>query len=119
MWQAVETGSTGRGIPDLHYCFPGGVSGWIEAKKTTGWAVSISPEQIAWNEQYTRMGGRCFIAVRRQGSARGIGRDELWLFEGNQVRALSEKGLKCGTHLAKYEDGPAKWDWIDIIFFIG
>lgn len=109
-WQPIET-MIGRGIPDVEYCFPGGLSGWIENKKTTGWAVEISSGQIAWLERRARAGGRCFVAVRRQGSARGQARDELWLFRGADARNLLLGGLKETQPLGLYTGGPAKWSW--------
>lgn len=116
MWQSVETWSTGQGVPDVHYIFPNGISGWIEYKKTTAWAIDIDKEQSAWLERYARLGGRCFIAVRRQtagGPRHGPPVDELWLFRGADARALMLGGLRAAglAALVRTPGGPAAWDW--------
>lgn len=120
-WQAVESFSTGQGMPDAEYCFPGGVTGWVEFKATAGWAVDISPHQISWHERRVRMGGRTFIAVRRQvasGPRKGPASDELWLFRGSSARILSYEGLrgdKINSFILNiWDKGPAKWPWVAI-----
>lgn len=118
-WQAVESFSTGQGMPDANYCFPGGAEGWIENKATSGWTVDISPHQVAWHERRARMGGRTFIAVRRQalaGPRRGAATDELWLFQGSQTRELAQNGLKGPNPLGIFKGGPSNWDWLFIKF---
>lgn len=112
-WQPVET-LIGRGIPDVEYCFPGGITGWIENKKTNGWSVDISPNQVSWAERRIRAGGRCFVAVRRLATAgqRREAADELWLFRGAEARALMTDGLKGKQPvLGIWPKGPAAWDW--------
>lgn len=118
-WQAVESFSTGQGMPDANYCFPGGAEGWIENKQTSGWTVDMRPEQIAWLERRSRLGGRTFIAVRRQvptGPRRGAAVDGLWLYLGSQARELASRGLKNPKDepLFKWSGGPANWNWPDI-----
>ena len=114
-WQPIETWSTGQGVPDAEYCFPIGRCGWIENKKTTGFTVKISPEQVAWMERRCRVGGRCFVAVRRQ--VLGLKRcDELWLFRGSNARALMLRGLlaadaKC---ICTMLGGPSRWNWQEV-----
>lgn len=95
MWQSIETGGTGLGVPDAYYCFPNGVCGWIEFKLTKGYAVGLRPEQVGWAERHSRMGGRTTIAVRRHAEAgkRRAAVDELYLFEGTEARQLKESGL--------------------------
>lgn len=115
-WVPVETWSTGQGVPDSHFCFPGGVTGWVENKKTHGWAVGLDKEQSAWLERYARHGGRCFVAVRRlsaTGPRKGTAADELWLFRGADARALMLGGLKAPgiKPLGQWGGGPANWDW--------
>ena len=108
-WQAVETGSTGKGIPDSNYCIDG-VEGWIEFKKCKHWRVGIWPEQIAWIEKRARNGGRAFVAVRRA-------EDELWILAASAARYLKDPGLKgvpADLILAKFDGGPSKWDWKQI-----
>lgn len=115
-WQAVETGSTGQGIPDHEYCFPNGRSGWIEYKLTDANAVNIRAEQVAWIERRVRVGGRVFIGVRRRCDAgvRRKARDELHIFRGAMARALMVHGLSGPVAEAWWPDGPAKWDWDDV-----
>ena len=117
-WVSVETGGTGRGIPDSEYCArrPDGtsVSGWIEYKQTTGWNVTLRPEQVAWHRVRWERGGRSLVAVRRwpEAGVRRAAADELWIFEGRWAPDLREGGLRSGIP-ALYigEGGPSQWDW--------
>ena len=104
MWTAVETGTTAAGVPDSEYCFPGGICGWVEHKRTEGWAVVINPQQVAWISRRIRYGGRCFIAVRRK-------RVELWLVAGQDAQILSEGGLRAIRPIGSWSGGPSRWDW--------
>jgi hypothetical protein len=115
-WCRVETGSTGRGVPDLNGCYQG-TEFWLELKQTHGWAVSMRPEQVAWCLQRLRAGGRVAIAVRRTlqaGPRRGPAVDELWLACGHAGPHLALGGLR-GTPLPMllgcWPGGPAKWPW--------
>lgn len=113
-WQAIETGGTGKGIPDLYGCWEGS-SVWIECKKTTGWAVNIEPEQVAWLLRHSRSGGRCYLAVRRQteaGPRRGAAVDEFWLFHGSEVMDVADRGLRCGIEPRLKLEAP--WDYREI-----
>lgn len=117
-WTSVETWSTGRGVPDVNYCFPGGIEGWIEFKQTSEWKVDMRPEQVAWIERRVRHGGRIFIAVRRKteaGPRRGPPRDELWIARGEHVRALATGELGKG-YPGSYIgfNGPGRWLWSQI-----
>lgn len=120
-WTAVETGGTGRGIPDSEYCFPGGVSGWIEFKATNGWTIDLKTEQIGWLLRRVRAGGRAFVAVRRQtlyGPRRGAAVDELWLFPASAAKEIKLLGLKNhapGVVLGCWPGGPAKWNWAAVL----
>jgi len=112
-WTSIETGSTGRGIPDMEYCAPGGVTGWLELKHTAGYAVALAPEQVAWLTRRARAGGRAFIAVRRRapaGPRRGAACDELYLVAGAAAAGLKAQGLGAVAH-DTWAGGPAKWDW--------
>ncbi len=114
-WVSVETGSTGRGIPDSEYCHAG-VSGWIEFKKTSTNASGLRPEQIAWLERRGRAGGRCWAAVRRQhsgGPRKGHPVDELYLIDGKYISGLINNGVDWSTFL-RWKGGPAHWDWSEI-----
>ena len=75
------------GTPDAEFCAPGGISGWVEFKQTSGWAVKFQPLQIPWIHRRARLGGRVFIAVRRK-------KDELYVIKGENILDLEEKGLR-------------------------
>ncbi len=127
MWTSIETGGTGKGISDSNYLAAGGVEGWIEYKITDGWAVTLEPEQIGFIERRVRLGGRTWIAVRRQtdGGPRSPSADELWLIPGVLARPARLGGLRCPEVQAAclrpvlgggatYDGGPARWDWADV-----
>lgn len=111
-FQPVESWSTGLGVPDTEYCFPGGLTGWVEYKQTGAWAVRISPEQVAWAERRSRVGGRVFLAVRRQAKAgpRRVAVDTLFLYRGTQARAVLLDGVRTPP-LATWDGGPGRWEW--------
>ena len=113
-WQSVETGGTGLGVPDSNFCCDG-VEGWVEFKQTTGWQVTLRPEQVAWLVRRAMVGGRVFVAVRRRndgGPRRGDPVDELWLLNGARARELEEGGLRAGLGtLVVSIGGPARWRW--------
>lgn len=116
-WQPVETWSTGQGVPDVEYCFPGGFSGWIENKWTQAFALAIDGKQVAWIERRVRVGGRVFVAIRqkRDASARIEARDALFLFAGSAVRKLYREGLKTDVSPLLISYGkPEKWDWVAV-----
>lgn len=111
----IETWSTGQGVPDVNGCCEG-AEFWIEMKATSGRAVTISPEQVAWAERRLRHGGRVFLAVRRQhdgGPRKGPAVDELWLFTGAQTRWIATEGLPS-DHFWFWAGGPRSWDWGEI-----
>lgn len=114
-WQSIETGGTGRGIPDSYGCCDGKMF-WVEFKVTAGFAVTLSPEQVGWHMHHSRKGGRSFIAVRRQCTAgpRRSAVDELYLFHGKQAIDLKVLGLYECRHVAMWHSGPARWDWDQI-----
>ena len=109
-YQPIETGLIATGVLDFNYCV-NGQAGWVECKRTAGWAVKIDPAQVGWADQRTRNGGRVFLAVRRlkEGAF-----DELWL-----CRPAAFRKLISGTKLKElspidiegiWHDGPAHWD---------
>lgn len=115
IWTPIET-MTGRGVPDVEFCFRGGASGWIENKRTLGWTVDMRTEQIAWAEQRARYGGASFVAVRQiiaEGPRRGAAVDRLWLFGGRDARRLRQGGLLAlgVVPLVRSDGGAAAWDW--------
>ena len=117
-WQPCETWSTGKGVPDTNYCFPGGIEGWIEFKKTETFRLDISPEQVSWAETRMRRGGRIFLAARRKttfGPRKGKPVDELWLFPGVAIRWLIQHPMKeAPGQFSKWENGPRNWDWVAV-----
>ena len=117
-WQAIETWSTGQGVPDANGCHQG-AEFWVECKLATGYVVPLRAEQVAWLERRTRAGGRTFIMVRQQapaGPRRGPKIDHLWLFPGSMARDLFTRACTLQpeySHLALgcWAGGPAKWPW--------
>jgi len=116
-WTSIESGGTGRGIPDSNYCHKG-IEGWVEWKQTTGHIVTLRSEQIGWISRRCRFGGRVFIAVRQRAiaGARREARDVLWLFPGHYATAAKLHGLKgtwtSGADVHQWHNGPANgWDW--------
>lgn len=118
-WCSVESGTTGGGIPDSNYCIEGH-DGWIEYKQTTGWAVTLRPEQVGWIARRVRNGGTVWIAVRQQAPAgpRRPPRDALWLFRGTWAARAKAEGLRgpwvaeaAPADLHVYDGGPARWGW--------
>lgn len=122
--QRVETGGTGRGIPDTNYGGPGGVHGWIEYKQTDGWAVTLEPEQVGWHLRRRRLGTPTWIAVRRTaraGPRRGSAVDELYMIPGEWAALARDGGLRALLPLLRpsgagcgpwwWRGGPAAWDW--------
>lgn len=112
-WQAIETGGTGRGVPDLNGCKIGKEI-WIECKQTEHWSVVIRPEQVGWIERRTRVGGVCFVAVRRA-------LDELWLLAPSSARTLATprsglKQLDGKQIIGVWTGGPASWPWNRVEF---
>lgn len=110
-WQAIETGSTGRGIPDLNGC-QHGVEVWVEMKATEHWAVDIDPTQVGWLLRRTRAGGRCFVAVKRKGV-------ELWLLRPEAARTLATprlglRDVEAGLILGQWAGGIRNWPWGEV-----
>lgn len=135
-FQSIETGGTGRGIPDTNYACEFcagkshstliygafvGVEGWIEYKTTDGWVLGLRPEQVGWIARRARMGCRVWVAVRRQhrgGKRRGAACDELWLVPGRHVIQVQDAGLRgldgpagALVGVRVWYGGPARWDW--------
>jgi hypothetical protein len=109
-WVSIETGMVSPGVPDSEYCFRGGISGWIEFKKTEGNSLShLKPLQVGWISRRARLGGRVFIGVRLIKTKQAI--DDLILFSGRDVQALKAGGLSGVTPLIVSHDGPSRWDW--------
>lgn len=106
-FQAVETGATSSGVPDLNYAIEGGIEGWVEMKACDHWRVSIRPMQVGWCERRLRFNPRVFCAVRR-------GRTELWFYHGSAMRKLKDERLDMVVPMGVWEGGPTRWGWNDI-----
>jgi len=113
-WQRIETGGTGRGIPDLNGCYRG-VEIWIELKQTEAWSVAIRSEQVGWAEKRMRYGGRVFLATRRHhdgGPRKGKAEDQIWIHRGSDIRHVLKNGLDNGPKpLIMCEGGKNRWLW--------
>ena len=102
-WSRIETGPVCPGVPDLEYCAPGGITGWIECKKTDGWRVYFTELQPSWLSRRARLGGRVTVAVRRKDKF-------LYMIQGLEIlRLIEEKSLKGFQPLAGKE--VREWDW--------
>lgn len=114
-WVAVESGLTGKGIPDSNGCAQGREF-WIEYKFDNHWACRLLPEQVAWHWRRYRVGGTTFIATRRTSKPgpRTPAADELWLHEGRWVRELKDGGLRGAPALGIWGGGPGCWDWEEV-----
>lgn len=117
-WQSIETGMTGRGVPDSNGCYQG-AEFWVEFKQTGGWNVTLRPEQIGWLDRRARCGGNVYIAVRRkcdEGPRRDAA-DELWIFHGRDAIAVAAGGLRSTTAplVGFYTGGPTLWNWAKIL----
>jgi len=104
--QAIETGSTGGGVPDQNYC-KNHIEGWVEGKACSHWRITIRPMQVGWAERRIRHGGRVFVAVRRVDV-------ELWMFHGSLMRALQDARIDALPNLGHWTGGAARWDWDQI-----
>lgn len=111
-WQAIETWSTGQGVPDCNVCLAGAET-WIEFKTTATNALRISKEQVGWIERRLRAGGRVLVIVRWRCAAgpRREARDELLIYDGSNVRALMLGGIAATIAMIRWDGGPRAWDW--------
>lgn len=115
-FQAIESWGVGAGVPDDHFLFSGGASGWIEFKKTDTNKVGLKPAQVGWAMRYSRMGGSCFVAVRKTVVAgkRKTAEDSLFVIRGRFASSVVEDGLApfySSSGAIVFEGGPRAWDW--------
>lgn len=116
MWTSIETGGTGRGVPDSNYISPKGIEGWIEFKRCDHWKPVFRPEQIGWITRRIRYNGRICIGVRQQDHD-----DTLWLVRGRVIKELAVDGLRNGAvqrHSTHMAGGPNHWDWDLVQLFL-
>ena len=98
-WQRMETGSTGRGVPDVNGCFEG-QEFWIELKVTNTKKVALRPEQVAWHLLRARAKGKTYILVKAK---KGI-----YLFAGKDAKEVLDEGLNAEA-LAVYQGSFSDW----------
>tara|TARA_R110002020_G_scaffold421617_1_gene630787 strand:+ start:2807 stop:3190 length:384 start_codon:yes stop_codon:yes gene_type:complete len=99
LWQRIETGGTGRGIPDVFGAFEGECC-WIELKIAKGNRVDLRPEQIAWLIKFGQTGLKTFILV-------GTDKRKMYLFPGLEAIIVKDHGLKADSLL----ELSAPYDW--------
>jgi len=105
--QRIETGDTGRGIPDINIGYDSREY-WVELKVVKGRQIKLSPEQIAWHFRRTRAGGVTWIIAqdKYEGVRKGKG-DVIYAWEGQHSMTVADKGLNFD---AKYKwEGPFNW----------
>lgn len=121
-WTSIETGTTAMGVPDSEVAFPpaqgrgAGTQCWVEFKRiVSGWRVAFRPGQVAWLHRRYRVGGRAFVAARRDTPStrvRPAGSDTLWLVPASLVMELEAGGLSAVSHGSwHWEGGPSNWNW--------
>jgi|TARA_R100001163_G_C5057478_1_gene193991 Holliday junction resolvase len=86
LWQRIETGGTGRGIPDV-FGVLNGLCCWVELKVARGNKVNLSAEQVAWLIKFGQTGLPTFILV-------GTDKRTIYLFSGMEAREVLDNGLK-------------------------
>lgn len=114
-WQSIEN-LVGLGVPDSNYC-TAGIEGWVEFKKTDGWACTLRPEQVGWIKTRIIRGGRVYIATRRKhegGPRKGGPVDELWIHDGVHAADIKRDGLRSVNPVYHGQGGSANWDWDEI-----
>ena len=79
--QRIETGLTGKGVPDLNYC-QNGKEIWIELKSIQGNKSQLSPFQIAWIHNRAKAGGNCYVLIRKN--------KEIRLFQPKTLEELQD-----------------------------
>ena len=109
--QRIETGSTGRGIPDVNLCWVGKEI-WVELKIVKGTKVDIMPEQCAWHYRRTRAGGTTWILARDKADGVRKGKyDRIYLWKGEHAQEVLEHGINAGNKIT----WERPFDWDDIV----
>ena len=107
LWQRIETGGTGRGIPDVFGAFDNRCC-WVELKIAKGNRVPLRPEQIAWLIKFGQTGLPTFILV-------GTDKRKMYLFSGMEAREVLDYGLKHEPILML--EAPYAWEKIQGVLF--
>tara|TARA_R110002020_G_scaffold94037_3_gene226674 strand:+ start:187 stop:576 length:390 start_codon:yes stop_codon:yes gene_type:complete len=97
--QRIETGGTGRGVPDVNYCQQG-IEIWIELKSIKGLKSELSPFQIAWIYNRIKAGGNCFVLIRKN--------KEIKLFQPSTLEEIQKLNWKSESALTL--NAPYEWD---------
>jgi hypothetical protein len=115
--QRIETGLTGRGIPDVNIAYKGTLGGvvmagelWVELKMVDGLRVKLEPEQAAWHMRRVAAGGRTWILAREKKEGPRVGNvDNIHIWPGEQAVDVLNEGLHCSplVTFAKPFDWPA------------
>ena len=96
--QRIETGLTGKGVPDLNYC-QNGKEIWIELKSIQGNKSQLSPFQIAWIHNRAKAGGNCYVLIRKN--------KEIRLFQPKTLEELQELNWNSEPSIGT----TAPYDW--------
>jgi|TARA_Y100000034_G_scaffold68872_1_gene83108 hypothetical protein len=108
--QRIETGSTGRGIPDVNLC-KDGVEIWVELKVVIGRSIDLSPEQVAWHYRRNAAGGTTWIMARDVADGARKGKyDRIYLWCGSQSIEVKKQGVDAPG--AFVFESPYEWDKI-------
>ena len=106
-YQRIETGGTGKGVPDVNICDMGR-DFWVELKMIDGNKIrKLKPEQIAWHWKRTRVGGKTWFLARKKTDKV----DQIYLWSGHKGPDLLRTGI--------FTEGGTMWeapfDWNAIV----
>jgi hypothetical protein len=105
-FQRIETGGTGKGVPDLNYCYQT-KEVWIELKSIEGLKSTLTPFQIAWLYNRYRAGGNAFVLMRKNNSKK----KQIKLFSPCQGMTFEEfAALNWKTESLITLSIPYKWE---------
>lgn len=107
LWQRIETGGTGRGIPDVFGAYDGACC-WVELKVAKGNKVLLRPEQVAWLIKFGQTGLPTFILV-------GTDKRKMYLFSGLEAIIVKDEGLKAEPLLLL--TAPYDWEKLQEVLF--
>ena len=106
--QRIETGGTGRGIPDVNLCYQG-QEVWVELKVVSGRKINITAEQCAWHYRRVRAGGKTYIVARDKADGVRKGKyDKLYVWSGEHAVAVQESGIAADG--CRIYQAPFAWD---------
>ena len=114
-WTRIESGLTGRGIPDLEGCHDG-VAVWVELKIIQNHLVNLTRNQAAWHQARHDAGGISFI-LACDPNAHLIMGPTLFLWPGEQARPLASKGFPLVNQCFFLQDGETCWRKLEAALF--